>query len=170
MKSLRAGCPSSWRCLKGPLGFAKPREIATPDVCPDQLALTERPPGLQNLEGIATPDVFPEEIGRFWPAVPERPPGLQNPEGCLRGFPHSGTSSPEATSVAAFAIIVAEGWKLCTRIHLTARQSGDVRGPLAEWLLASEAKSGHEEHRRVECLELDGCRAVSMTTKKEQTP
>jgi hypothetical protein len=33
MKSLRAGCPSSWRCLE-PLGFAKPREIATPDVCP----------------------------------------------------------------------------------------------------------------------------------------
>ena len=31
-------------------------------------------------------------------------------EGCLRGFPHSGTSSPEATSVAIFVITVAEGW------------------------------------------------------------
>ena len=31
-------------------------------------------------------------------------------EGCLRGFPLSGTSSPEATSVAIFVITVAEGW------------------------------------------------------------
>jgi hypothetical protein len=82
---------------------------------------------------LATPLSSPQP-----PLLRPRPLPHRSAEGCTRGFPHSGTSSPEATSVAAFAIIVAEGWKLCTRIHLTARQSGDVRGPLAEWLVLAE--------------------------------
>jgi len=41
-----------------------------------------------------------------------------NPYGVTPNFE---TSSPEATSVAIFVITVAEGWKLCSRIHLTAR-------------------------------------------------
>ena len=35
--------------------------------------------------------------------------------------------------VAIFVITVAEGWKLCSRIHLTARQPGDVRGSLISY-------------------------------------